>query len=183
LQDLERRRNAEVDPLMRRWPMPYALSIGRVQCGDWASSVPDVLVAEGRFGVALDESVAEARQAFEDAVAEVCAAEPWLRTHPVEVEWWGGQFASGRLPTDSDLLERVGLAHAIAAGETARPQAMWGAPYGSDLRLLTGLGGVQTLHYGPGDARLAHGPDESVPLEEVHIAARTLALLALDYAA
>jgi acetylornithine deacetylase len=59
---------------------------------------------------------------------------------------------------------------------------VWGAPYGSDLRLLSGLGGIPTLHYGPGDAGLAHGPDESVPVEEVATAARTLALLALDYA-
>jgi acetylornithine deacetylase len=45
---------------------------------------------------------------------------------------------------------------------------------------MVGLGGVPTLHYGPGDAGLAHGPDESVPLDEIHIAARTLALLAVD---
>jgi hypothetical protein len=38
LRQLEAKRNADVDPLMRRWPMPYALSIGTVRCGDWASS-------------------------------------------------------------------------------------------------------------------------------------------------
>jgi acetylornithine deacetylase len=183
LRDLEQRRNERVDPLMQRWPMPYAVSIGKVRCGDWASSVPDLLVAEGRFGVALDESVIEARQSFEDAVAHACANEPWLRAHPVEVEWWGGQFASGRIAADSDLLARVRAAHSIAAGATARAPEVWAAPYGSDLRLLTGLGGVPTLHYGPGDAGLAHGPDEAVPLDEVHIAARTLAMLALAYAA
>jgi acetylornithine deacetylase len=182
LQDLEAARNAAVDPLMRRWPLPYALSIGTVRCGDWASSVPDLLVAEGRLGVALDETPAEARSAFETAVAAAGRADPWLREHPVEVEWWGGQFASGRLPTESDLLERVRAAHLLAAGTDA-PPAVWGAPYGSDLRLLSGLGGIPTLHYGPGDAGLAHGPDESVPLEEVATAAQTLALLALDLTA
>jgi acetylornithine deacetylase len=49
--------------------------------------------------------------------------------------------------------------------------------------LLTGIGGIPTLHYGPGDAGLAHGPNESVPLEEVETAARTLALLASDFCA
>ena len=33
------------------------------------------------------------------------------------------------------------------------------------------MAGVPTLHYGPGDVRLAHGPDESVPVEEVVTAA------------
>jgi acetylornithine deacetylase len=184
LQGLEAERNADVDPLLRRWPMPYALSIGTVRCGDWASSVPDLLVAEGRLGVALDESPAQARSAFELAVARASGDDPWLREHPVEVDWWGGQFAPGRLPADSDLLERMRSAHALAKfvlnGPDARQAEVWGAPYGSDLRLLTGLGGIPTLHYGPGDAGLAHGPNESVPLAEVELAARALALLALD---
>ncbi len=181
LQELEKVRNAEVDPLMRRWPMPYGLSIGRVRCGDWASSVPDLLEADGRLGVALNETPGEARRAFEEAVAEACSVDPWLRNHPVEVEWWGGQFASGRLPMGSDLLDRMRAAHVTATGSAGKTPAVWGAPYGSDLRLLSGLGGIPTLHYGPGDAGLAHGPDESVPLHEVETAARALARLAVDY--
>ncbi|MGI9149618.1 MAG: ArgE/DapE family deacylase [Chloroflexota bacterium] len=181
LSALERQRNANVDPLMQRWPMPYALSIGTLQCGDWASSVPDLLVAEGRFGVALDEPVAVARRSFEAVVASVSEAHPWLRSHPVEVEWWGGQFASGRLPAGSGLLDSMRAAHLIAGGARAREPATWGAPYGSDLRLMAGIGGVPTLHYGPGDAGLAHGPDESVPLDDVQVAARALAVCALDF--
>ncbi len=177
LQRLEAERNADVDPLMARWPLAYPLSIGRVQAGDWASSVPDLLVAEGRLGVALDEPVEGARVALEHAVAEASAADPWLREHPATVEWWGGQFASGRLAAGSDLAERVGAAHAVASG--AGTPERWGAPYGSDLRLLAGAG-IPTLHYGPGDAVLAHAPDERVPLTDVHTAARTLALVALD---
>jgi acetylornithine deacetylase len=180
LQRLEAERNASIDPLMRRWPMPYALSIGTIRCGDWASSVPDLLVAEGRFGVALDESPAQARRALEVAVAQASVEDPWLRDHPVEVEWWGGQFASGRLPVASDLLERMRAAHMMASAPHARQPEVWGAPYGSDLRLLTGLGGIPTLHYGPGDASLAHGPNESVPLSEVELAAGALAILAME---
>ncbi len=180
LRGLETERNKEVDPLLRRWPMPYALSIGKVRCGDWASSVPDLLVADGRIGVALDELPAQARSAFETTVAEAARGDAWLRDHPVQVEWWGGQFASGRLPAGSELLDRMRAAHALAAGPDARQPEVWGAPYGSDLRLLTSLGGIPTLHYGPGDAGLAHGPNESVPIAEVEVAARALAVLALD---
>jgi acetylornithine deacetylase len=174
---LEARRNSDVDPLMRRWPIAYPLSIGTIQAGDWASTVPDLLVAEGRLGVAIDEPVENARTELEDAVAAVCAEDPWLREHPVTVQWWGGQFASGRLPETSDLTDLVARAHAAAGG---RVQEVWGGPFGSDLRLLTNLGGIPTVHYGPGDAVRAHAPDESVPIPEVVLAARALALLALD---
>ena len=176
LSRLEASRNADVDPLMRRWPIAYPLSIGTVRAGDWASSVPDLLVAEGRLGVALDEPVADARQALEDAVAEVCAEDPWLAGHPVTVEWWGGQFASGRLPADSDLAARMGSAHARAGGAA---QESWGGPYGSDLRLLAGSRRADPA-LRAGDAALAHAADERVPVAELHTATRALALLALD---
>lgn len=176
--DLERRRHEQVDPLMARFPLAHPLSIGTVRAGDWASSVPDLLVAEGRLGVAIGEPVEAARAQLEQAVAEACARDPWLRDHPVEVEWWGGQFASGRLPPASDLPARVAAAH-LAAGAPTAPE-VYGAPYGSDLRLLTGLGGIPTVQYGPGDAAVAHGPDEFVLIDEVVACARTLALLALD---
>lgn len=176
LQQLEAERNRDVDPLMTRWSLAYPLSIGTIQAGDWPSSVPDLLVAEGRLGVALGESVEQARAALERAVAEACAADAWLRDHPVEVTWWGGQFASGRTPADARVITEVSAAHRALVG--ADP-AVYGGPYGSDLRLLWGLGGIPTLQYGPGGAEAAHGPDEWVPLAEVRTAARTLARLIL----
>jgi acetylornithine deacetylase len=178
LMELERRRHETVDPLAARWDLAHPLSIGTVRSGDWPSSVPDLLVAEGRLGVAIGEPVAVARAQLEEAVADACAEDPWLRDHPVEVEWWGGQFASGRIPEGSDLVARVQDAHSRASG--GRPQDVYGAPYGSDLRLLTGLGGIPTVQYGPGDVQLAHGPHDAVPVDDVVVAARALALLALD---
>ena len=71
--DLERERNEVVDPLFGDFTLPYALSVGIVRTGDWASSVPDRLSAEGRYGVRLDEDVDEARAALERTVAEAAA--------------------------------------------------------------------------------------------------------------
>ena len=70
LLELEADRNAVVDPLFGDQRLPYALSIGMVSTGDWPSSVPDRLVAEGRYGVLLGEEPQAARSAFEDAVGE-----------------------------------------------------------------------------------------------------------------
>ncbi len=69
LRELERSRNVAVDPLFGDNPLPYGISVGVVQAGDWASSVPDRLSAQGRFGVVLDEDVSSARLALERAVA------------------------------------------------------------------------------------------------------------------
>jgi acetylornithine deacetylase len=177
LAELQRGRNADVDPLMREYPVAYPLSFGRVSCGDWASSVPDRLVAEGRIGVALDEAPAAARSALEDAVREAARTDPWLREHPPVVSWTGGQFASGRYTGDAGkLVETLAVAHADVTGGP-RPRER-GAPYGSDLRLYA-ASAIPTLHYGPGDVRLAHGSDESVPVGELVTVAEALTLALL----
>ncbi|MGW7541431.1 ArgE/DapE family deacylase [Streptomyces sp. NPDC054770] len=177
LADLERSRNRDPDPLMAEYPIPYALSVGTLRAGDWASSVPDLLVAEGRLGVLLDEEPAHARAGLERCVAEVCAADPWLREHPATVTWPGGQFASGRLTEGHPLRDTVRDACADANGWASRPRER-GAPYGSDLRLYTGAG-VPTLQYGPGDVRVAHSAEERVSVAEVVAVARTLVLTVL----
>ncbi|MET8789464.1 ArgE/DapE family deacylase [Streptomyces pseudogriseolus] len=173
---LETERNRDPDPLLAEYPVPYGLSVGTLRAGDWASSVPDLLVAEGRFGVRLGEDPADARAALERCVAEACAADPWLRDHPATVTWPGGQFASGMLPEGHPLADTVGAAHADATGGSAPRRR--GATYGSDLRHYTGAG-IPALQYGPGDIAVAHSERERVSAREVVEAARTLVLTVL----
>ena len=172
---LERERNTRPALLFADNPLPYPISIGTLRAGDWASSVPDLLVAEGRLGVQLGEEPADARRALEETVLEASRRDPWLRDHPVQVTWPGGQFASGRIDPGHPLVAEV--VSAISATEGRQPP-LSAAPYGSDLRLYTDIGGIPTLHYGPGDVRLAHGPREQVDIAELLRTTRTLAVIA-----
>jgi acetylornithine deacetylase len=176
LQSLQAERNRIVEPLMREYPTPYPLVIGRVQAGDWSSSVPDRLVAEGRLGLRIEEDPAAARAELEYWVGVVAEADPYLRDHPPVVTWSGGQFAGGSLPAGHPLAGVVAAAHADVTGGPAPRER--GAPYGSDLRLYAGSG-IPTLHYGPGDVRLAHGPEEAVEVDEVVRVVEALVLTAL----
>jgi acetylornithine deacetylase len=177
LKRLEARRNESVDPLMQRWPIAYPLSIGTVHCGDWASTVPDLLVAEGRLGVALGETPAQARADLEAALAHLCDQDPWFAEHPVEVEWWGGQFASGRTDPDHPVVRDLGD---VAAGILGTRPDLYAAPYGSDLRLLVGAG-IPTVHFGPGESAAAHAPGEWVDLRETMACAQILAAYAMRF--
>jgi acetylornithine deacetylase len=173
---LQELRNADPEPLLAHLPLAYPLSVGRVRAGDWPSSVPDLLVAEGRYGLRIEEDPATARLQLEDAVSEAASHDGYLREHPPVVTWPGGQFRGGHLPAGHELRALVSSSHAAATGSTLGPE--FGVPYGSDLRLYTG-GGVPTLHYGPGDLRLAHGPNESVPIADVLTTTRVLSLAIL----
>ena len=69
------------------------------------------------------------------------------------------------------------LASVTAVGGT--PPTLGAEVYGSDLRLYAGIGGIPTLHYGPGDIRVAHGASEHVDLEELARVTRALIVLTL----
>jgi acetylornithine deacetylase len=178
LAQLETARNHRLDPLFAEYPLPHTLSVGTVRAGDWASSVPDLLVAEGRLGVRLGEDPAEARADLERYVAQVCAADPWLKDRPAVVSWPGGQYASGRLPVGHPLCDVIRAAHRDTSGDREAMLRERGAPYGSDLRLYAAEG-IPTLHFGPGDVRLAHGPRERVSLSETVAVARALVVTVL----
>jgi acetylornithine deacetylase len=170
---LEARRNRTPPAIFDHNVLPYPIEVGTVRAGDWPSSVPDLLVAQGRMGVQLDEDPADARAAFEEAVRTT--DHPWLRANPPAVSWSGGQFASGRLVAGHPLVDEITRA---VVDITGRTPAVGAAPYGSDLRLYTAAG-IPSLHYGPGDVRFAHAPREQVDLEELRAAIRALALLAV----
>lgn len=173
LRRLDAERN--VDPPEPFADRPWPLSVGVLQAGDWASTVPDLLVAEGRFGVRPGESFAEATAAFEAAVASV--DHPWLREHLPVVTWPGGRFAAGALPDGHPFGPTV--RDAVVAAGGAEPEFV-GAPYGSDLRQYAAAG-IPTVQYGPGDIEDAHAVDESVPIDEVVLSARAYAHLLLRH--
>ena len=168
--DAERNANPPAPFHERPWP----ISIGIVNAGEWASTVPDHLVAEGRFGTMPGETFEEAIAAFEAAVRS--AGHPWLDEHPVEITWPGGRFAAGALPAGHPFGDEV--TDAVVSTGATRPELI-GAPYGSDLRQYAAAG-IPTVQLGPGTIRHAHAVDEHVEIAEVVGAAEAYAALLLS---
>jgi len=166
------RNAAETRPEMRALGLPYATIIGTVRGGDWPSSLPDRVVAEGRYGVRTGQTAAAAEVELRSVIDAACVADPWLRDHPATLDVWGGRFSSCEVPADHPL--PVGLAETAGAVLGRRPSLV-GVPYGSDMRLLINEGGTPCVLFGPGDVRVAHAADEHVALAEVVACARTLA--------
>ena len=181
LMDFESERNATVaERRLAGYPTPYSICIGTLRGGEWASSVPETVRAEGRFGVAVHEDVAAARVAFEARVAACCDRHEFLRDHPARVDWWGGQFAPCDTADDAAVVTAVqGAARdlGLGGGEVV------GVPYGSDLRHLVNAGGTPGVLFGPGDVSGAHRENESIALRDLMDGARAVALSVLRYLA
>jgi acetylornithine deacetylase len=164
LAEHERRLNADVaEPLLRDHPLPYPLSVGRVQAGAWSSSVPDRLEFEGRLGVRVGETVEDARAAFEAVVAEACPE--------AEIAWAGGQFAPGATPADHPWCRTV---QAAAAEVLGAPPPFTGVSYGSDMRLFSARG-IPAVMFGTRGLETAHAVDERVLVDDVVTVARVIA--------
>ncbi|MEQ8329821.1 MAG: ArgE/DapE family deacylase [Longimicrobiales bacterium] len=174
LRRLEADRNARLGggPLFSRYATPFAISVGTVRGGDWASSVPDHVTVEGRMGLAPSEDPDDARTEMGAALAGVSEVDAWFTDHPAELTWWGGRFLAAETPTDHPLVITLQEAAEATLG---RPVPLEGMTYGADMGLLAGVGGMPTVLFGAGDIRRAHRPDEWVGVDELEAMARTLA--------
>jgi len=166
------RNAAETDPLMTVLGLPYPTIVGKVEGGEWASTVLDRVVVEGRYGVKLGQTWRDAEADLRSCIDAACAADPFLRDHPVGLELTGGKFSSARVPADHPLPVSLAAAAEVVLG---RRPALLGEPYGADMRLLVNEGNTPTVIFGPGDVKVAHSADEFVPLAEVADCARVLA--------
>jgi acetylornithine deacetylase len=170
----ERRVNEDVThPLMGALALPYPLLVGHLQTGRWSSQVPDLLRFGGRVGVRLGESVEEARDALERAVA---AADDGLGP-PVEITWDGGQFAPAETPADAPFVRLVQDAGEAELG--ARPRAA-GVPYGADMRLYANRG-IPCVMFGTPGLERAHAADEHVAIADALRVARVLVRVILRF--
>ena len=166
------RNEAETNPLMQALGLPYPTIVGKVNGGDWASTVLDRVVIEGRYGVKLGQSPDEAANELGRALFTAWDQDEFLSSFLLRLDITGGRFGSGEIASDHVL--PLGLADAARRVTGRRPSSI-GVPYGADMRLFVNEGQTPCVMYGPGDVRRAHAADEYVPLEEVVTCARVLA--------
>lgn len=179
LETLERDRNDRLKhPLFADYQLPYAICVGKIYGGVWASTVAEAVTIEGRYGVGVGELCDQARRELEEAIAAVAIQDPWLREHPPVVEWRGARYEPAEIPRDHPLVTTMTDSFAAVTGSRTPVRGM---PYGADMHLLVNRGGTPSVIFGPGDVRRAHAPDESVPIAELETATRVLALTIMRF--
>jgi acetylornithine deacetylase len=179
LTKLEEERNATLHhPLYEHLRNKVPINVGVVRAGNWASTVPESLVAEGRVGLIPGEEIEPFRELVAERIASVAERDPWLEENPPSLEWLGGQFAPAEVPPDAPICEAVKRAHERVTGDEP---AVEGVPYGADMRLFIRFGGMPCVMYGAGDVNAAHAPDEHISITELMTATRTIACLMADW--
>ncbi|MBA2534063.1 MAG: ArgE/DapE family deacylase [Rubrobacter sp.] len=175
LRELEQERNGVLShPLYEGIKNKVPINIGVVRAGNWASTVPELLIAEGRVGLIPGEEVEPFKDLVSERIAAVAERDPWLREHPPQLEWFGGQFGPAEVASDAPICEAVIEAHERVTGEKPSVE---GVPYGADMRLFLHFGGMPCVMYGAGDVNVAHAPDEHISVTDLLTATSTIACL------
>ncbi len=179
LQNFEKERNASLrHPLYDVFPNKVPINVGVVKAGNWASTVPEILEAEVRVGLLPGEELQWFKGYVRDRIMTAASKDPWLKTHPPVITFFGGQFIAAETPADAPICEAIRKAHRNVTGNTPRTEA---ATYGADMRHFIAFGGMPCVMYGAGDIKLAHGPDEYLPIDELLTATKTVACFLADW--
>jgi acetylornithine deacetylase len=163
LAELERELNADVShALMAALDLPYPVSVGRVEAGNWSSTVPDRLVFEGRVGVPVGDDPSAVRERLEAIVRAACPE--------ATITWSGGRFGPGETPVDNPFAQ---LVFAAARDELGRDTEPIGVPYGADMRLFCERG-IPCVMFGTPGLERAHAVDEYVDVADLVTLSRAL---------
>lgn len=179
LQMLEQIRNERItDPLYQKVPIPLPINIGKIEGGNWPSSVPDLVRLEGRMGVSPEETIEAAKREMENWLAALKNIDPWFSEHPPVIEWFGARWVPGSIDIGHELVEQLIANYQEVTGKAPIIEA---SPWGTDGGLLTKAGKTPTVVFGPGVTEKAHHPNEYIEIDKVFQAAEIIALTMIDW--
>jgi acetylornithine deacetylase len=179
IRNLETKRNEKIsDPLYEKIPIPIPINVGKIEGGDWPSSVADLVKIEGRMGVSPDESIEDAKAEMESWMQKLKDVDPWFEEHPPKFEWFGARWLPGSIDTEHALMNALVTSYREVLTDDPVIEA---SPWGTDGGLLTEVGETPSLVFGPGVTQMAHFPNEYIELSKVVEVAEIMALTLIDW--
>ncbi|TXL70983.1 ArgE/DapE family deacylase [Vineibacter terrae] len=160
------------DPHFHDHHHPVNFNVGRIEGGDWASSVPAWCTFDMRVGVLPSQTLAEARREVEDCVRRAAANDPFLGNTPPTVTWEGFQAEPFVLKNHEQVRAVLAASHQSVFGEALQDRTSTGT---ADNRFFGLYAGIPALVYGPQSDDI-HGFDERVNLESVRKITQATAL-------
>jgi acetylornithine deacetylase len=172
LKTLEEEWNAARHPAFVEHPRPININLGRIQGGEWTSSVPTRCVMSIRVGFYPGMSVQDAKAAVEERLAHTARTGAALKDVHYSVAYGGLQAEPLLVDAAHPMIGALRSAHERALGTPAR---LLSSSATTDARFFSLYGSTPATCYGP-EAQTIHGIDESVSVASAVAVAKVLAL-------
>lgn len=179
IENLEQIRNKRIDdPLYDNVPIPVPINIGRIEGGGWPSSVCDLVILEGRIGIAPDELIEDVQAELETWLQNLASIDSWFKDSPVELEWYGARWLPGSIDENHRLMNILSSSYEDVLKTEPIIEA---SPWGTDGGLLSQVGDTPAIIFGPGVSNLAHFPNEYIEIDKIFEAAEIIALTVIEW--
>jgi acetylornithine deacetylase len=177
LKAMEEEWNAQRHPAFSDHPRPININLGKIQGGEWTSSVPTRCVMDIRVGFYPGMSVEQAKQAVESRLRDTARSDPRLRQVHYQVGYAGLQAEPLLVDTGHPMIGVLGAAHERVFGS---PAQLLASSATTDARFFNLYGSTPATCYGP-QASDIHGIDECVSLASTLQVTKVLALFMADW--
>lgn len=183
LHELEARWNAaDKHPAYENVDHPLNLNIGRIEGGDWASSVPAWCSFDVRMAVYPGQQLDEARAELEASIRDAARCDDFLRRNPPEIVYHGFMaegyaLAEHDKPETRDAIETLASAHKTVTGNELVHSPVTAT---TDARFFGLYADTPALVYGP-VAEAIHGFNERLNLESMRRVTKSIALFVADW--
>jgi len=151
---------------------PIKINLGRIEGGEWTSSVPTRCTLHIRLGSYPGVSAAATREAVETCLRESVLSDPALQDVQYQVRYEGFQAEGYVADTAHPMMRTLATSHESVMG--AHPQ-WYASTATTDARVFALYGSIPATCYGPTSSHI-HGIDEWVSLSSTVQVAKVLAL-------
>ena len=151
---------------------PINFNFGRIEGGEWTSSVPEHCTMRWRLSFYPGISAAEASAEIERCVADALATDPRLAGCAANVLWEGFQAPGFEIAAEHPMMRLLSAAHHAVSHA---PIAEIACTCTTDARFFNLYGDTPATCYGP-EATAIHTIDESVSLKSLRDVTAVLAV-------
>ena len=152
---------------------PVNFNLGKIDGGEWASSVPSACRADVRIGFYPDMKVGKAKAEIEAVLAAAYAAHPAHEALSYKLVYGGFQADGCDVPPHAPIVVAISQCHKDIVGTELVPTAFTGT---TDAKFFNLYGDTPAICYGPSRGANIHGIDEWVSIDSM---VQTVAVLAV----
>jgi acetylornithine deacetylase len=149
-----------------------------LQSGTFPSAVPDAAVLRGSLGVMPQEDVKDVERQVLEQIRRTAESDAWLREHPPVVEFKEVGADGAEIPVEHPIVQTLARAYTAV---TRQAPVFSGRTGGADTRYLIKYGKTPTVIFGPGMTAEMHALNESVPVSNLLVATKAVALCVAEW--
>ncbi len=143
---------------------PVNFNLGKINGGEWASSVPSACRADVRIGFYPDMKVAKVKAEVEAVLAAAYEAHPAHAALSYKIIYEGFQADGCHVPDDAPIVVAIAKAHLDIVGAQATTTSFTGT---TDAKFFNLYGETPAICYGPSGGANIHGIDEWASIDSL----------------